>query len=321
MRPILITPEIEAMAMRYSKNIFASRDRRFEKPMQKLTALSASLNAKRGLSKNYEKYVDVVIRLLNYLNHIKPANFRRVHDKFFNGININLERKIVIGGVKKAFHKHLTEAMRYEAVRNQEFLPYVRELGIRACVYCNASYALSIVHRGDAYGKFELDHHWPQSKFPYLCTNFYNLTPCCSNCNKYKLDRESEFSLYTADPNGLDQFDFALEKRSVIKYMLSQDANILEIKFSARNHGYHEDLFKIQATYDVLKDAVEEIIWKSKIYNGSYLKSLSNSFERKFLPGNFHRFLLGNYDRPQDIHKRPLSKMTQDIARQLGIIE
>jgi len=33
-----------------------------------------------------------------------------------------------------------------------------------------------------------------------------------------------------------------------------------------------------------------------------------------------NRFILGTYDKPEDIHKRPLAKLTQDVAKQLGII-
>lgn len=36
---------------------------------------------------------------------------------------------------------------------------------------------------------------------------------------------------------------------------------------------------------------------------------------------DFNRFLLGNYDSPEDIHRRPLAKLIQDIARQLDIID
>jgi predicted nucleotidyltransferase len=36
---------------------------------------------------------------------------------------------------------------------------------------------------------------------------------------------------------------------------------------------------------------------------------------------NFNRLITGNYTDPKDIHKRPMSKFTQDICRQLALIE
>lgn len=32
------------------------------------------------------------------------------------------------------------------------------------------------------------------------------------------------------------------------------------------------------------------------------------------------RFILGTFDSHEDVHKRPLTKLVQDVAKQLGII-
>ncbi len=65
----------------------------------------------------------------------------------------------------------------------------------------------------------------------------------------------------------------------------------------------------------------EELIWKSRAYNDTFMESYREAFDRLNIKDyHFKRFILGNFDRAEDIHKRPLSKMTQDIARQLGII-
>ncbi|RZK26783.1 MAG: hypothetical protein EOO43_01770 [Flavobacterium sp.] len=321
MRPILMTSNITHMAKQYAETVFTTRINTFVRPRIKLQALSTALGRKRTLSRDYKNYVDRILEKLDLLYRIKPDFFHRFHVKYFSGFNVNLAKVIKVGDKNQAFYKHISEAMRYDAVRDKEFLPYVKKLKIKSCVYCNASYALSINQAGDDYGKFELDHYKPQSRFPYLCTNFYNLTPSCSNCNKYKLKADSEFCLYVNNYSDLDQFEFKLDKRSIIKYMLHRNPEDLKITFHAHNHHGHEKLFKINATYYVLKDIAEEIIWKSKIYNSSYLKSIQDAFNRKFLGGNFYRFLLGNYDKPEETHNRPLSKMSQDLARQLGIIE
>ena len=39
-----------------------------------------------------------------------------------------------------------------------------------------------------------------------------------------------------------------------------------------------------------------------------------------FKQTDFNRFILSNYDKNEDILKRPFAKMVQDIAKQLGII-
>ena len=45
-------------------------------------------------------------------------------------------------------------------------------------------------------------------------------------------------------------------------------------------------------------------------------------FHEHLLPheSDWNRFVLGNYDREEDIHKRPLAKLVQDVAKQLGVI-
>jgi len=321
MRPILITKEIHTLAAKYAKNLFLARQATFIRPVVHLRNLANTLGRRTSLTADYKDYVLMIIALYRWINLIKPQQFQQFHDKFFDRFTVNLERKIKIGKKTMALHKHISFAMRYDAVRDQEFLPYVRQLGIRTCVYCNANYALSISTGTDHYGKFELDHYWPQSKFPYLCTNFYNLTPCCSNCNKYKLNKESLFSLYEASHANLSPFEFELEKKSIVKYMLSQDLAHLNILFKAPLNPVHATLFKIGPTYDVLKDVAEELVWKHKIYNQNYLDGLKKAFGHKFNTSSFHRFLLGNYDQAKDIHKRPLAKLTQDIAKQLKIIK
>lgn len=37
-------------------------------------------------------------------------------------------------------------------------------------------------------------------------------------------------------------------------------------------------------------------------------------------PYDVNRFVIGNYDREEDIQKRPLTKLIQNVAKQLGII-
>jgi hypothetical protein len=196
----------------------------------------------------------------------------------------------------------------------------IKEIGIKTCVYCNAQLALTIdlrritrgKRKGDYIrkGNFELDHFYPKSKYPFLATSFYNLIPCCSNCNKSKSDNESNFHLYT-------------ENDELESFMLSD----LAIKFESTNGDEelltnHQELFRISEIYDTQKDIAEELIHKSKAYTCAYKKSLVRGFKSIFPDiAIIDRLIVGNYTEPNDIHKRPLSKFTQDIARQLKLIK
>ena len=85
-------------------------------------------------------------------------------------------------------------------------------------------------------------------------------------------------------------------------------------------NGY-ENFFQISTLYQAHKDVAEELIWKQKIYNQVIRDIYKDQFKALgFKDIHFNRFILGNYDNADDIHKRPLSKMVQDIAKQLKIL-
>jgi hypothetical protein len=69
-------------------------------------------------------------------------------------------------------------------------------------------------------------------------------------------------------------------------------------------------------------DIAEELVHKRMAYNKAYRFYLENDYKSKLFPDQaiINRLLIGNYDKPEDIHKRPMAKFTQDIAKQLGLI-
>ncbi len=88
--------------------------------------------------------------------------------------------------------------MRYDAVQSTEIRPYMKKLGIKACVYCNAAYAVAT---DDNKATFQVDHYYPKSKYPFLCTSFFNLFPSCMHCNQIKSKNTGyDYCLYTEDP-------------------------------------------------------------------------------------------------------------------------
>ena len=78
----------------------------------------------------------------------------------------------------------------------------------------------------------------------------------------------------------------------------------------------------IRKIYTAHIDEVEEILWKSRIYNDSYREQLRQSFSNLFAheSDKFLRLYYGFFIKESDILKRPLSKMKQDIAKQIGLI-
>lgn len=331
MRRILITPRIERIAKDYRENLFNGRRKDFVKPKQLLQNLLNDINSKKGRGYNnwsiYADYLNNIIIHYEELLDLRPALFNDYYTNYFNVPKAILTDKAwrKTQG-RQSFSDIVVALMRYEDVRQKEILPFLEQIGIHSCVYCNTQYTPTIhISKGRIIGGFELDHNWPKSEFPFLCTSFFNLYPVCPNCNKWKLDRRAEFILYTENYQEQDPFLFTLDKGSIIKYMLFQDPAVLDIKCYCGDHSLlvnHNNLFHIDEYYKSFRDIAEELVWKSKTRNDVYKKQMINSFIKLFprKKADINRFLYGFYSSPNEIHKRPLTKLQQDIAKQLKII-
>lgn len=335
MRRILISSNIIQLAEDYRINLFKNRNANFNKPINSdgisgnLIDLEDYLRIDCALPL-YADYVQTIIDNYSEIITLQPNNFQNYNNDFFSLTEVDLATTVIppAGNTRferKQLYELILNSMRYDAVRDKEFLAYIKKIGIKSCIYCNAQFSITTeVTNGSLSGKYELDHYFPKSKYPFLSTSFFNLILSCSHCNKSKYDRTALFNLYTTDYNLIESFSFSLDKRSILRYLLTQNEQELVIIFNSLDLSLktnHENLFHISELYNQHKDIVEEIIWKSKIYNKSYKDSLSDSFN-KFFPNssNFNRFILGNYDNPNETHKRPMSKLIQDIAKQLGVI-
>ncbi|SMD44174.1 HNH endonuclease [Aquiflexum balticum DSM 16537] len=335
MRRILISPYVVQLAEDYHNNLFKKRNANFNKPINSdgISGNLIDLEDFLRIDCNLPLYADYVRTIIDNYSEIitlQPNNFQNYNDDNFNLTPEELSKLVTppAGNTRfkrKQLYELILDAMRYDAVRDKEYLKYINKIGIKSCIYCNAQFSITTeAINGNLSGKYELDHYFPKSKYPFLSTSFFNLILCCSHCNKSKLNRTALFNLYVDDFNLVEPFSFSLDIRSMLRYLLTQNETELVIIFNSEDLNLkenHEKLFHITELYSQHKDIVEEIIWKSRIYNKSYKDSLSDSFAKLFPnTSNFNRFILGNYDNPKEIHKRPMAKLAQDIGRQLGVI-
>lgn len=248
---------------------------------------------------------------------------------------------IALRRINKALWTDIVEVMNYEKLREKEFIQLVQELGIRTCIYCQAQLTVVInkefykinrpdipAKRGDVMtrrGLLELDHRHAKSKYPFLCTSFYNLYPTCGNCNRIKSSKDSTFDLY-CDLDDLEVFQFSVDKDSIVECLTHEDKDLLKIEIKWTNISDVDannflDMFDIKEIYDTQKDIVEELVHKKVVYTDKYKKELHEEFLGLFPnPAMLNRLIVGNYDQPEEIYKRPLSKFMQDIARDIGLI-
>jgi len=303
-------------------------------PINCLKNLSSNLSKQENNYSKKKKYLEKLINELSFIVTAKPHDIGRLINEFENILH---HEKI-----SKSFHKKITSALQYNGVR-KALLPLYQKLNIKACVYCNAQ--LTTVVELDRYkkvvkakgkkkgdvktysGRFELDHHYPKSDYPFLSVSFYNLFPCCSNCNKHKSSNTSLFNLYTEDINHLNPFRFKIDDNSKDVYLKTNNVNDLQFEFVHVSGDInllknHKKLFKIEQLYETQKDIFEELVHISNAYNEASKQNLVDTYKGLFKDTDMiNRILIGNYDKPEDIHKRPLAKFTQDIARDLKLIK
>lgn len=231
-------------------------------------------------------------------------------------------------GLCKAFNKKILEVFRYKDQRgNKYFKSYFKRLGIKACVYCNAqSTIIASTQTGGLNARFECDHVLNKDDYPVFSMSFYNLYPSCSTCNRIKQKDKIAFDLYVENEVDIhpDRFLFSLDEASHSLYLAEKDQNELVVLFKDCYdiQGEIDKKFHLTGTYMQHIDIAEELIRKKKVYTPKYMDILNEEFFKLFPDEKDFRdrLIIGNYSRPEEIHKRPLSKFSQDIARQIGLL-
>lgn len=174
----------------------------------------------------------------------------------------------------------------------------------------------------------QLDHFLPKSKHPYLSVSLFNLIPCCNYCNLYKTDNEKPLlNPYFHNIQEKLKFTAPIKKENLDDFVKRKEIKDIDIvstdKAQQEEIENHLEIFKIKGVYDNHKAYVSELHMKAYIYNESFKQELKKRTEN--LPfsideDDINRLILGNYTNEEDLNKRPLSKLTKDIAEELGLL-
>lgn len=217
-------------------------------------------------------------------------------------------------------------------------------LDTNVCVYCNREYISTIT---DVNGKKIIspafDHFLSQKEFPYLAISLFNLIPSCYSCNS-QLKHDEEFNLsqylypYEACYEGLALFSASLKKSLLANHIPSDEIiKIADIEISLESPTINKDVrifgdpslptskikgnlnvFQTNYIYNTIhKDSVHEIITKFRVHSKKDIESLRTSYSFIKSESDVYNFYFHNYLNENDFNKRPLSRMTRDIAKQL----
>ena len=211
-------------------------------------------------------------------------------------------------GLYKNFTNHKQEYDSYE---------FVKTLDLKTCPYCNRNYTF-IVDEESGKLRPEIDHFYPKSIYPFLAMSFYNLIPSCPICNHTK---SSKLQDNLINPYDVKDDDFKLTYKPTdlsFSQIQSTKYNTDSFEIAFTKHNGNIEIFKLNELYKQHKDIVVDLLMKKAYYPKSYIEELENNFG--FTQDEIYRFLLSNYKKDEDLHKRPLSKLIKDISEELELL-
>ncbi|KIM11751.1 MAG: hypothetical protein KU38_06155 [Sulfurovum sp. FS08-3] len=233
-------------------------------------------------------------------------------------------------GYFETLYSYLNQSDKFTDQDDKPYQAYelIVKLGVTVCPYCNRNtiYNLRYTKRRTS----ELDHFYPQSKYPFLAISFYNLIPSCKVCNKIKLDNDDKEYInpydMRFDPNKNMKFSFKLKDAT---FYHSVDGFKIDYKFNQKISADEKNRiennlndFELKDLYQNHKDTILELIQKARIYNDSYIDELFKNYEGTLFKNreDLLRLITCGYINDEDIDKRPLSKLIKDISQELGLI-
>ncbi|AEW85352.1 hypothetical protein FCOL_02525 [Flavobacterium columnare ATCC 49512] len=214
--------------------------------------------------------------------------------------------------------------------------PYqlTESLGMKVCSYCNRQYTFSLSKGKNKITRPELDHFLPKNENPLLSLSFFNLIPSCTICNrdckgKKSFSYQTHFSPYEANSkHELIKYDYypktylgSIGETDEFRIFVKNDGAKLSPELKAKIDG-NTKVFELNTIVNEHKDVVQEIIKKRHISNDNYIETLQKTFPgAKLTLEEAYRLAYGNFYDEKEFNKRPLAKLTKDIAVSIGSLK
>lgn len=260
---------------------------------------------------------------------------------------------------EETFQKALLYIFGYNSYDSWGAYQLAEELNFNTCPYCNRNFTFTVGTDKIKGTRPEFDHFYDKDRYPYLSLCFYNLIPSCHICNsnlkstkQFKVGdnihpylegfgNEIKFSLeinykkslnVTGTVRNQNAKDLVQNKTNFKADFFTGNQGSFEIVFKKSTLKKDEDLikraeknievFRLEDLYNKHKDVASEMIQKAVVYiNNTYINDLVTDFPTLFKSeDDARRMVLGNYTDEDDLEKRPLSKLTKDIAEELGLL-
>lgn len=219
------------------------------------------------------------------------------------------------------FGKEIYAAFNYEGYRKNKLILLAEKINIKTCPYCNMHYTLFAengVHYVDKLTKFQYDHFFDKSEYPFLSMSLYNLIPSCAVCNQGKSTGHLplKFHPYVSSIN--EQFHFEVNDPSALYSGAKKDRieiNMIPDLATQDELKEFDDICHLHTLYRRHGDIAQEVF--DKAYEEPYyLDTSSFSFLSGAAADYMSRLTYAAYMDEDGIEKRPMSKYIQDLRKQ-----
>lgn len=342
---ILITREKQKDAFEYLKELPQKLIKdKLKKMRDNLTPVGTLSNTKIN---DYKNYLTEIIKYYSWIQIMPPSLmkiFFQNHPKISKLKEIDLEQKFKSEGADVSFSNMIISRMRYSNVARKKISRFLKAYGFNTCVYCNQApidydkiCSVDESNEDENMTEGTLDHFYNKNRYPFLCTSFFNLFPCCGTCNGpvMKGERQIGFYPYREDSeNEKDSpFRFIFDIKDYGKFCSEEDVSIdfeedpgmgdLILYKGNNSLQKYKEIFNIVKRYHKYRSDVclAENRRKNNEITQKTLAQLSNG--RLPLPTPSVRaeeILNINSLNVEDIHKRSLAKLLLDLGKNWGLI-
>lgn len=270
-------------------------------------------------------YFDLLIADYPKVLTLEPIEWKQYIDKY----NEVLKREPDMLKAKVAYRKMETKVLTgklYERII--DCLQYAKarvilggiqqQMGLKACVYCNAIPTMS--NNGEVF--YQMDHYLPQSLYPFLGTCFYNLQPSCGVCNDHKKTQDCDFGLYVNSEQYKELSPFRFVPK--VKNLNGPYPECEDIQFRGKEANVteeskaHEEMFHINNLYAGYKDEVSALYTDAYKMNPSIVEANAACWGIPATKKDVLAYMSGHLSlEEKDVHKKTLTKLKQDTIKQL----
>ena len=253
------------------------------------------MNKIAEFKKDYNNIEPKFLQLLDWLNEpnnlyrlilSKPKELLGIYKSWQKDYQFQESNQNIFGDKgmnSKTYVEYFKKIIDYKGFCSDKENTYdlTKRLDVSVCPYCNRQFTYTIIKQSNK-GKSnnitrpELDHYFPQSKYPMFSLSLYNLIPCCHICNSIikrnrDLDIQENYHPYI-DEN--KNFSFCYIKLS------SQPSKIL-IKYNGLKKAENTcNFFKLQEVYSMHNSEADRLDELRMQYPDEYIKDIISKFKK-----------------------------------------